>query len=94
MSVLPVLALPGWFVERSGRGDVRVFNGRELAGLLRSRGAASLSDQEVAQIAHQVGAAVSHRCSALQRIVKGYLTQRDPPSRSRGARGDDQTFGV
>jgi hypothetical protein len=52
--VLPVVALPGWFVERTGRGDVRVFNGKELAGLLNSRGAQPLSAQDVQRIAHQV----------------------------------------
>lgn len=52
--VLPVLALPGWFVDRTGRGDVRVFNGKELAGLLRCRGTQPLSEQEVQRIAHQI----------------------------------------
>ncbi|MEP7057474.1 MAG: hypothetical protein ABI809_06855 [Caldimonas sp.] len=52
--VLPVLALPGWFVERTGRGDVRVFNGKELAGLLKSRGVQLLSAQDVQRVAHQV----------------------------------------
>ena len=54
VSALPVLALPGWFVERTGRGDVRVFNGKELAGLLNTRGTRGLSQQEVQQVAHQV----------------------------------------
>ncbi len=27
---IPVLALPGWFVERKGRGDVRAVSGREI----------------------------------------------------------------
>lgn len=52
--VLPVVALPGWFVERTGRGDVRVFNGKELAGLLKSRGTQPLSAQDVQRVAHQV----------------------------------------
>jgi hypothetical protein len=52
--VLPVLALPGWFVERKGRGEVRVFSGKELAGLLKSRGGQSLCSQDVQRIAHQV----------------------------------------
>lgn len=51
---LPVLALPGWFVERTGRSDVRVFNGKELAGLLKSRGTRPLSAQDAQRIAHQV----------------------------------------
>jgi len=52
--VLPVVALPGWFIERTGRGDVRVFNGKQLAGLLKCRGTQPLSTQDVQRIAHQV----------------------------------------
>ena len=52
--VLPVLALPGWFVERTGRGSARVFNGKELAGLLKARGRQRLSPQDVQRVAHQV----------------------------------------
>jgi len=54
VSVLPVVALPGWFVDRTGRGRVRVFNGKELAGLLKSRGTQALTPQDVQRIAHQV----------------------------------------
>jgi len=54
VSALPVLALPGWFVERTGRGAVRVFNGKELAGLLNARGVRGLSLSQVQQVAHQV----------------------------------------
>jgi hypothetical protein len=53
-SALPVLALPGWFVDRTGRGTVRVFNGKELAGLLGARGSQCLSAQQVQQVAHQM----------------------------------------
>ena len=51
---LPVLALPGWFVELSGRGSVSVYNGRQLSQLLRSRGAKPLSETDIQRIAHQV----------------------------------------
>jgi hypothetical protein len=54
VSVLPVVALPGWFVDRTGRGRVRVFSRKELAGLLKSRGTQPLSAQGVQRIAHQV----------------------------------------
>lgn len=54
VAVIPVLALPGWFIERTGRGRVRVFSGKELAGMLRSRGGRALSAQDVQRIAHQV----------------------------------------
>jgi hypothetical protein len=54
LQALPVLALPGWFVERKGRGAVRVFNGKQLAGLLGARGAQSLTEQDVQRVVHQV----------------------------------------
>lgn len=54
MTVLPVVSLPGWFVERTGRGRVRVFSGKELTGLLKSRGTQALTIQDVQRIAHQV----------------------------------------
>jgi Nuclease-related domain len=54
VSALPVLALPGWFVDRTGRGAVRVFNGKELTSLLNSRGSQGLSLQQVQQVAHQM----------------------------------------
>lgn len=50
----PVLALPGWFVKRTGRGDVWVYSGKELAGLPKARGGQSLSQQDVQRIAHQL----------------------------------------
>lgn len=53
VTALPVLALPGWFGDRTGRGAIRVFNGKELAGLLEVRGARSLSMQQLQQVAHQ-----------------------------------------
>ena len=51
--VLPVLALPGWFVNRIGIGPVRVFSGRELWRLLKS-GDQVLSDQDVQRVVHQI----------------------------------------
>jgi hypothetical protein len=49
-----IVALPGGFVDRTGRGRVRVFSGKELAGLLKSRGTQPLTAQDVQRIAHQV----------------------------------------
>lgn len=45
VSVPPVVASPG---------RVRVYSGKELAGLLRSRGTQALTAQDVQRIAHQV----------------------------------------
>lgn len=67
--VLPVIALPGWFVERTGRGNVRVFNGKELAGLLKSRGTQVLSAEDLRRIAHQV----DQRCRT---VAPTYAEQR------------------
>lgn len=50
----PVVALPGWFVERKARGDVWLFSGRELPRLLTQRGAQPLSPEDVQRVAHQV----------------------------------------
>lgn len=53
-SALPVLALPGWFVDRQGRGKVRVFSGRELNGLLKAQGAVPLSPEQFTRAVHQL----------------------------------------
>src|SRR5580765_3182831 len=50
----PVVALPGWFVERTGRSIVRVYSGRALGSLLNSGSGQSLSPQAMQRIAHQV----------------------------------------
>lgn len=52
--VQPVLALPGWFVERTGRGGVLVVSGKELPWLLKHRGPQWLSEQDVQRAAHQI----------------------------------------
>ena len=54
VQVQPVLALPGWFVERSGRSVVKVYSGKELAGLLNDAGTQVLTAQDVKRIAHQI----------------------------------------
>lgn len=57
----PVVALPGWFVERIGRSIVRVYSGRALGTLLNSGSAQSVSPQAMQRIAHQV----EQRCRTL-----------------------------
>lgn len=54
MGVLPVLALPGWFVQRNGRGDVRVYSGAELKDLLDARGATRLDAASMQRAVHQL----------------------------------------
>ena len=53
--VTPVVALPGWFVERKGRGAVLVFSGKELRShLLRARTATPLTEEKMQRVVHQV----------------------------------------
>jgi hypothetical protein len=54
VDAVPVVALPGWFVDLKGRGNVRVYNGKQLSTLLRSPRARGLSDDEVQRVVHQV----------------------------------------
>jgi hypothetical protein len=54
VSALAVLALPGWFVDRVGRGDVRVYNGKELDGLLRAKGTQLLGEHTLQRVVHQL----------------------------------------
>jgi hypothetical protein len=54
ISVKPVVALPGWFVERAGRGDVIVISGREAPSLLKGWQSTAFSAQQIARIAHQL----------------------------------------
>jgi hypothetical protein len=65
----PVVALPGWFVERTGRSIVRVYSGRALGTLLNSGSAQAVSPQAIQRIAHQV----EQRCRT---VVPTY--RRDP----------------
>lgn len=54
IAVNPILALPGWFVKRTGSGAVKVYSGKELSGLLYCGNTSRISTQDVKQIAHQV----------------------------------------
>lgn len=63
--VLPVLALPGWYVRRTGRGSVRVYSGKELAGLMKARGAQALSAQDVQRVVHQI----EQRCRTVEPLL-------------------------
>lgn len=52
VAVRPVLALPGWFVERTGQGEVVVLSGKALKVLARGR--AVLPGAMIERIAHQL----------------------------------------
>jgi Nuclease-related domain len=66
VAATPVLALPGWFVVHNGVGPVRVYSGRQLGQLLNTRGAQTLSEQDVQRIAYQV----EQRCRTAQRAFR------------------------
>ena len=60
--VQAVLALPGWFVERKGRGAVLVFNPGETMALFPKMSGARLDEKQVAQVAYQV----EQRCRTVE----------------------------
>lgn len=53
VSVRPVLALPGWFVDRKAR-DLLIYNGRNPQYLIKITTEKPLSSEMVQRIAHQV----------------------------------------
>lgn len=53
VAVKPVVTLPGWFVDRKGRGDVLVISGREALSLLNVK-QELMSDSLVKRIEHQL----------------------------------------
>lgn len=53
--VAPVVVLPGWWVDRKGRGPVVVLSGAEIQDhLLKARNASALTDMQVERVARQV----------------------------------------
>jgi hypothetical protein len=54
VDVTPVVALPGWRVERSGRSDVLVINPKNPTFLAEPRGGRQLTTQTIERIAHQL----------------------------------------
>jgi hypothetical protein len=54
VSVKPVLALPGWFIERKKPADLLIFNGKNPELLLKWSGNAGLSETLVKRIVHQL----------------------------------------
>lgn len=63
VGVTPALALPGWFVERKGRGEVLVFSGRELGQhLLGAIKASPIAAETMQRVIYQV----EQRCRTVQ----------------------------
>ncbi|WP_123631333.1 nuclease-related domain-containing protein [Salinisphaera orenii] len=51
-----VVALPGWYVTRTGRSDVNVVSAREVDGMVPKTLSAPLTEKLIQQIAHQLDA--------------------------------------
>ena len=57
VEVSPILVIPGWFVERKGKGVVQVFSGKELVRSLPSVGSAvGLSAEQIQVIGDRIEA--------------------------------------
>jgi len=52
--VKPILALPGWFVERKAFGDVTVVNSKSICSAVEGKGPVVLSDEQIDLIARQL----------------------------------------
>ena len=53
VTVQPIVALPGWFVDRKGKSDVKVLNGKEVPSFIATE-PATLSDKTIQQISYQL----------------------------------------
>jgi hypothetical protein len=52
---VPVLAMPGWYVERKASGEVLVFSGKELTkSLLKARPAKPMAEDQLQRVVHQL----------------------------------------
>lgn len=67
VEVRPVVALPGWYVERQAKSDVRVISGREAKSLLSGWRGDLLSDETITRIAHQL----EERCRNVEPVQFG-----------------------
>lgn len=67
VDVKPVVALPGWYVERKAKSDVRVISGREAKSLMSGWRSEPLSDEMMNRIAHQL----EERCRDVEPMQYG-----------------------
>ena len=54
VAAVPVLALPGWYVDRTSQGSVEVHSGKELQWLLKRNVRVQLDHEELGQLIHQL----------------------------------------
>jgi hypothetical protein len=54
VSVRPVLALPGWYVERTSSNGIAVINPKNFRSIAKPKDGSYLSDQMISRIVHQL----------------------------------------
>lgn len=54
VEVQAILTLPGWWIDRTGRGQVNVVNTKEIPKIFPRSSTPSLSPQQIQRICHQV----------------------------------------
>jgi hypothetical protein len=52
INVVPVIALPGWYITRKSKSEIRVYNGKNSCFL--AKGSAILTDKQIQTIAFQI----------------------------------------
>ena len=76
VQVWPALALPGWYIERKGKSDVLLYNGKNPNSLVRVQGKGVLTDNQIKRINHQF----EQRC----RDVEPVAYRKEKKEASRG----------
>jgi hypothetical protein len=54
VKVRPVVALPGWFVERVASGGIPVINPKNFRSIAKPKNGSNLSDRMISRIIHQL----------------------------------------
>ncbi len=70
VNATPVVALPGWYIERKTRAAVRVINSTEAHSMVTGATGAQLSREQITRIAHQL----DQRC---REIAKDKVKRRN-----------------
>lgn len=71
VEVQPVLALPGWFVSKTGKGSVSVINGKNSISYFQNNGLGNLSEKLMNQIKNKV----EDRCRTVEPQAYGKKKQ-------------------
>jgi hypothetical protein len=79
LDVRPVVALPGWLVEASGRGDVMVISGRGAGKWLKGWQPVRFSDEQMIRIEHQL----EQRCRDVEPTLYGKQEKFGRPANQR-----------